>query len=71
MRLTPRQNKSSQKKMQNLATKIRDKLLNIAGDEVNAPRLFLAGFEIVTHEVGTIRLQILNSEKEYVINKKY
>jgi choline dehydrogenase-like flavoprotein len=66
-----RQDENSQEEMQKLATLIRNKILDITEDDEPAPRFSLAGFGVVAHEVGTMRLQIPNSRKGYVVNDKY
>jgi len=65
-----RQDENSQAEMQKLATLIRNNILDIEDDEP-APRFSLAGFGVVAHEVGTMRLQMPNSTKAYVVNDKY
>jgi choline dehydrogenase-like flavoprotein len=71
-RLAPRQDENSQAQMQTLATAIRKQMLGISDDDSEpAPRLSLAGFGVVAHEVGTMRLQIPQSKKGYVVNDKY
>ena len=59
-RQSRRQDEASQIEMQSLATHIRNSLLNscegTADADVPAPRLSLAGFGVVAHEVGTMRM---------------
>jgi len=72
-RPAPRQDEASQKKMQDLATEIRNHFLEIpdASDLEPAPRLALAGFGVVAHEVGTMRLQGPNTTDDFVVNDHY
>ncbi|KAE8319577.1 hypothetical protein BDV41DRAFT_520236 [Aspergillus transmontanensis] len=64
----PRGDEECQKQMQCLATIIRNKILNTS--EGIAPRLSLAGFGAVAHEVGTMRLEGPKT-KDYVVDKEY
>jgi choline dehydrogenase-like flavoprotein len=77
-RLAPRMNEACQQEMQTLATEIRNSMLTIkdedsTGDDCDepAPRLSLAGFGVVSHEVGTMRLQIPDSKAGYVVEDTY
>lgn len=67
----PRQDENSQKEMQDLATEIRDYILDLDDLDEPAPRLSLAGFGLVAHEVGTMRLQIPGSRTGYVVEDSY
>ena len=58
-----------QLEMQDLATEIRNKLLEINPSKP-APRLSRAGFGAVAHEVGTMRIKGPTSVKNYVVNEK-
>ena len=71
LRSTPRQDETSQKAMQKLATNIRNKILEIKKDKCAdpAPRLSLAGFGAVAHEVGTMRMG--KEMAKSVVNEKY
>ena len=72
-RPAPRMNEHCQKEMQRLATAIRNSIMHIddktCGEK--APRLSLAGFGVVAHEVGTMRLQVPNSGTDYVVDDEY
>lgn len=56
-----------QKEMQNLATMIRNHILEELPEP--APRLSLAGFGVVAHEVGTMRLKSPKYD-DYVVDEK-
>ena len=58
---------NKQKEMQDLATKIRNKLLGECAE--SAPRLSKAGFGAVAHEVGTMRIKGPKTTKDYVVNE--
>ena len=69
------QSEQCQMEMQALATSIRNNVLNISKDcpsaaEEPAPRLSLAGFGVVAHEVGTMRMES-PGKKDFVVNDKY
>lgn len=70
-RPAPRMNEKCQKEMQQLATDIRNHFLGIHGECEKAPRLSLAGFGVVAHEVGTMRMQAPNSSADYVVDDEY
>ncbi|KAI1124404.1 hypothetical protein F5Y10DRAFT_285113 [Nemania abortiva] len=72
-RLAPHMDEKCQKEMQRLATEIRNRILKIDDNCTKAPRLSLAGFGVVAHEVGTMRLQgpDPHSGKGYVVDDMY
>lgn len=71
-RPAPRMSEKCQQEMQRLATSIRDHVLGINDTcEEQAPRLSLAGFGVVAHEVGTMRLQAPKSSAGYVVDDEY
>ena len=57
--------------MQDLVTSIRNTILNLKGPQaqMKAPRLSLAGFGVVAHEVGTMRLRW--SDGRRVVDDRY
>ena len=61
---------NKQKEMQDLATRIRNKVLKINPSEP-APRLSQAGFGAVAHKVGTMRTKGPKSTKNYVVNEDF
>ncbi|KAL8869302.1 MAG: hypothetical protein Q9198_007922, partial [Flavoplaca austrocitrina] len=70
-RPAPRGNEVHQEEMQGLVTSIRNAILNIKGPQaqMKAPRLSLAGFSVVAHEVGIMRLG--GSDGKGVVDDKY
>ena len=69
------QSEKSQAEMQALATSIRNHVLGFSKHKTSAakepaPRLSLAGFGVVAHEVGTMRMQS-PGKTEFVVNDKY
>ncbi|KAH8727703.1 hypothetical protein GQ44DRAFT_824991 [Phaeosphaeriaceae sp. PMI808] len=64
-RPTPRSNEACQEEMQRLASEIRNSFFNISKDES------LAGFGVVAHEVGTMRMQTQDPGKPYIVDENY
>ena len=56
-----------QKRMQILGEDIRNKLLTYSRDD--GPRFALAGFGVVAHEVGTMRMQGPSTSEDYVVDE--
>jgi choline dehydrogenase-like flavoprotein len=63
------QNEECQIQMQDLATSIRNEFLKVKGG--CAPRLSGAGFGVVAHEVGTMRMNGPRAEGKYVVEDTY
>jgi choline dehydrogenase-like flavoprotein len=63
------QRKECQEEIQKLAASIRDMFLGQTKEP--APRLSLAGFGVVAHEVGTMRLQGPQTSDHYVVDENY
>ncbi|KAF7177493.1 hypothetical protein CNMCM7691_005746 [Aspergillus felis] len=64
------QDENSERSMQDLATSIRNRILDIQSAPC-APRLLGAGFGVVAHEVGTMRLKGPNTTSDYVVEDTY
>ena len=64
----PKAYSNKQKEMQDLATLIRNKLLDTSCTEP-APPLSKAGFGAVAHEVGTMRIKGPNTAEDYVVDE--